>query len=331
MRKHLQAKLVIQNTQLLLTVEHQHFFLALKSLGIGPGDEVILPTFTMIATINAIIWSGATPILVDCTSQENWNINPEDIIKKITSKTKAIVPVHIYGYPCDMDIIVKIAKQHKLFIIEDAAEAIGSVFQHKYVGSFGDVSCFSLYSNKIITTGNGGIVTTDNIKIYRLLQKLRFFDFNANSHFTHHIIGYNLVLSGLLAALGYSQTKRFKKLIEKRREIYSWYTKYLIHKDITFLKPLEGASPNYWFPAILLKSFSQVVKTQKYLEKKHIETRVFFRPIHEQPVYKKMFASQRLPNAKYFWKKGLLLPSYNSLTKEDVQQISTAVSSSLSI
>jgi len=304
-------------------------FLALKSLGIGPGDEVIIPAYTMIATINAITWIGATPILVDCTSKENWNINPEQIINKVTKKTKAIIPVHIYGFPCNMDAILNIAKKHKLYVVEDAAEAMGSIYNNQYVGSFGDLSCFSLYSNKIITTGNGGIITTNNNKLYLLLRKLRFFDYGIESHFTHRIIGYNLVLSGLQASLGYSQTKRFSELINKRRLINNWYHKYLKYSHIRFLQPLPKTNPSYWFPAIILKSSLHIKKVQLSLEKNKIETRVFFRPIHKQPVYQKMFMGQMFPYAEYFWKHGLLLPSFYSLKEEDVKHIAAIINASL--
>jgi len=304
-------------------------FLALKSLGIGPGDEVIIPTYTMIATINAIVWIGATPVLVDCKSKEDWNMSPEEINNKINNKTKAIMPVHIYGFTCDLDTIINIAKKNNLYIIEDAAEAMGSIYKNKNIGSFGNISCFSLYSNKIITTGNGGIIATNNHKLNLLLRKLRFFDYGIESHFTHRIIGYNLVLSGLQASLGYSQTKRFSELIKKRRLINYWYIKYLKHPHIRFLQPLPQTNPNYWFPAIIFSSANLVNKVRKVLEQNQIETRVFFRPIHKQPVYKNLFINQIFPHAEYFWKHGLLLPSFHSLKEKDIKIITSIILSSI--
>jgi len=323
----------ISNTKYAVAVNSgtSALFLALKSLGIGFGDEVILPTYTMIATINAVIWTGATPILVDCKSKDDWNMDSKTILNKITNKTKAVIPVHIYGYPCDMDTITNIARQNNLYIIEDAAEAMGSLYKNKYMGSFGKIGCFSLYSNKIITTGNGGIITTNDYKLSLLLRKLRFFDYGVESHFTHRIIGYNLVLSGLQASLGYSQTKRFFELVSKRRLIFDWYIKHIQSPHIRFLKPFPKTSPNYWFPAIILSSSHLVRKMQKVLEKNKIETRVFFRPIHKQPVFKKLFANQKFPNSEYFWKHGLLLPSFHTLEEKDVKRIAAIISPLLNL
>lgn len=296
-------------------------FLALKALGIGSGDEVIIPTLTMIATVNAITWVGATPVLVDSTSTEDWNMNPDKIKEKITKKTKAIIPVHIYGYPCNMKTIIIVAKKHQLFVIEDAAEAMGATYKGRITGSWGDISCFSLYANKIITTGNGGMVCTNNEKIYRLIKKLEFFDFDEKTHFEHNIIGYNLVLSGLQASLGYSQIKRFDQLLEKRREIFKWYQENLKSKNIRFIVSSLESNPNYWFPAVITKTPSFKQKIIKILSKNGIETRNFFLPVHLQPVYKKIFDGQNYPISEYFFERGLLLPSFFDLSLSEVSYI----------
>ena len=288
-------------------------FLALKALGIGPGDEVILPTLTMIATVNAITWVGAKPILIDSTSKNDWNINPKEIEKKITKKTKAIMPVHIYGYPCNMNEINKIAKKHKLYVIEDAAEAMGALYKGKIAGSLSDISCFSLYSNKIITTGNGGMVCTDNQNIYQLIKKLSFFDFNEKTHFKHNLIGYNLVLSGLQSALGYSQVKKFDRLLNKRRQVFEWYRENLKNKFVRLIIPSRENNPNYWFPAVITKDKRTKEIIAKKLLNNKIETRDFFLPIHLQPVYKKNFQKEKYPISEYFFERGLLLPSYYDL------------------
>lgn len=296
-------------------------FLALKALGIGPGDEVILPTLTMIATVNAITWVGAIPVLVDSASKNDWNVDPKKIEEKITKKTKAIMPVHIYGYPCNMDKINSIAKKHKLYIIEDTAEAMGTLYKGKSAGGYGDISCFSLYANKIITTGNGGMVCTNNEKIYRLIKKLEFFDFDERTHFEHNIIGYNLVLSGLQASLGCSQVKRFDQLLEKRREIFRWYRENLKSKNIGFIISPKENNPNYWFPAIIAKTPLLKQKIIKSLNRNGVETRSFFLPIHLQPAYKKLFNGQNYPISEYFFERGLLLPSYFDLSLSEVSYI----------
>ncbi len=304
-------------------------FLALKALGIGPGDEVILPTLTMIATVNAITWVGAVPVLVDSTSNEDWNMDPTKIEEKISKKTKAIIPVHIYGYPCNMDEINQIAKKYKLYVIEDAAEAMGALYKGKLVGSLSKISCFSLYANKIITTGNGGMVCTDDKNIYKLVKKLSFFDFNETAHFEHNLIGYNLVLSGLQAALGSSQVKRFDKQLNKRRQIFSWYQENLKNKHIRLIVSPKENNPNYWFPAIIFDNREHKKKVIEDLLKNGVETRNFFLPIHLQPIYKSYFEKQEYPISEYFFERGLLLPSYFKLSLKQVFKISQVIKKSI--
>jgi len=306
-------------------------FLTLKAFNIKEGDEVIIPSFTMIATVNAITWVGAKPVLVDCQSKNDWNMDIDQIEKKITSKTKAIIPVHIYGYVSNIDSLVKIAKKHRLAVIEDAAEAMGATYNKKNAGSFGDASCFSLYTNKIITTGNGGIVATNSKHTYELIKKLAFFDFNNKVHFKHNLVGYNMVLSGLQAALGCAQLKKFNKLLKKRQLNYNWYKKYLINnKSIRFIAPNKKNKPNYWFPAIIPKDMRAKNKIISTLNKKKIETRNFFMPVNIQPVYKHMFLHQSYPVAEYFFKYGILLPSYNELSEDQVKKISELINISCS-
>lgn len=304
-------------------------FLALKALGIGSGDEVILPTLTMIATVNAVTLTGAKPVLAGSTSKDDWNISPYKILRKITSRTKAIIPVHLYGYPCDMEKINSIAKKYKLFVIEDAAESMGSLYKGKSIGSLGDISCFSLYTNKIITTGNGGVVCTNNEKINELVNRLKFFDHNEIVHFKHKIIAYNLVLSGLQAALGYSQIKRFNKRLKKRRQIYTRYKKSLNQEHIRFIKTNKDTYPNYWFPAIITEKYDAKKKIIRSLLKNQIEPREFFLPVHLQPVYRTLFSGEKYPIAEYFFKRGLLLPSYYDLSSRHVSHVCQIINNAL--
>ena len=303
-------------------------FLALKSLGVGEGDEVIIPSLTMIATINAITLTGAKPVLVDCKSFEDFNWDIEEVGKKITKKTKVLMPVHLYGYSADMEKLLKLAKERKIYVVEDAAESMGATYKGKALGSFGHLSCFSLYSNKIITTANGGIVATNNKKMYELVKKIRFFDFNENSHFTHKVIGYNMVLSGLQASLGFSQTKRFEAMLVRRREIFKEYKKYLKNQDKYFIPdPIEYQNPNYWFPAIIFKSSKTKEKVRLHLLRKGVETRVFFRPLHTQPVYRKLFKGEKYKKSEYFYEHGLLLPSFYELKNSQIKEISKLINS----
>jgi len=305
-------------------------FLTLKALRIVAGHEVILPTFTMIAAINAVVWAGAKPVLVDCCSYSDWNLSVDEIEKKITSKTKAIIAVHTYGYPCQIDRIKMIAKKHNLYLIEDAAEAMGSVYKGKTAGSFGDLSCFSLYANKIITTGNGGMVASNNKKLYKLIRQISFFDYNPKLHFTHRIFGYNLVLSGLQASLGVSQIRRLDRLLFKRKKTFSWYVKYLgENKNAYFLKPTKSQSPSFWFPALIFSNYATKERVRQVLEKEGVETRPFFRPIHLQPLYKNTFNKESFPKAEYFYQRGLLLPSFFDLKEKTVRSIINIVINNL--
>jgi len=200
--------------------------LALATLGIGPGDEVIIPTFTMIATINAVTYLGAKAVLVD-SELDTWNMDISQIESKITSKTKAIIVVHTYGHPVDMDKVNKIAKRHKLYVIEDAAEAHGATYKTKHVGSLSDMACFSFYGNKIITTGEGGMITTNNKEISDVARNLRDHAFSKERHFWHQYLGYNYRMTNMQAAIGLAQTERLEPLVKIKRDNAYYYTSLL--------------------------------------------------------------------------------------------------------
>lgn len=200
--------------------------LALVSLGIKEGDEVIIPDLTFIATANAVAYTGAKLAVVD-VEEETWCIDPESIKKTITERTKMIIPVHLYGHPANMDEIKKIVEKHGLYIVEDAAEAHGAEYKDRKVGSMGDVGCFSFYGNKIITTGEGGMITTNNGKVYEKAKLLRNHAMDKNKKYWHIEIGYNYRMTNIQAALGLAQFERIDKLIEKKRQIFNWYKEFL--------------------------------------------------------------------------------------------------------
>ena len=177
--------------------------LALMSLNIGPGDEVIVPTLTYIASVNPISYVGAKPVFAD-SLEDTWQIDPVDIENKITSKTKAIIVVHLYGHPCNMELIMKIAKKYNLFVIEDCAEALGSKFKDRFVGTFGDISTFSFFGNKTITTGEGGMVITNNKKIFKHCIHLKTQGLMDNKEYWHNIVGYNYRMTNICAAIGFA-------------------------------------------------------------------------------------------------------------------------------
>jgi perosamine synthetase len=303
--------------------------LALASLGIGPGDEVILPASTMIATAFAVVYCGAKPVLVDA-EQETWNVNVERLEEKITDKTKVIMPVHIYGHPCDMDPIMKLARDHDLFVVEDAAEAHGAEYRGKKVGGFGDVNCFSFYANKIITTGEGGMVVTNDEEIAERARLLKDLAHSPDKRFLHTAVAFNYRMTNIQAAIGLAQFERIEELVERRRRNAQLYNRLLQGiKGIRLPPEKEWARNVYWMYGILIEDefgMSRDALMQK-LEQKGIETRAFFMPMHEQPVFQAMglFHDERYPVAEELAKKGMYLPSSSGLKEEEIKYISATI------
>jgi len=298
--------------------------LSLVACNIGPGDEVILPTFTMIATVNAVRYCGATPVLVDA-DPATWNMDVGGIARKITKKTRAIMPVHIYGLPVDMDPIRKLAKKHGLWVIEDASEAHGATYKGRSVGSLGDIAAFSLFANKIIATGEGGIITTDNKKLADVVRLLRGHAFTPSHHFWHQYVGYSYEMTNLAAAVGLGQTERVRELVGKRRKNGALYSRLLRNiPGITVPVEPTGYTNVYWMYCI-------VVDQKKYgidrdalrdlLARKGIETRTFFVPIHFQPPYHDQFAGEQFPVADVLCRDGLYLPSASTLTQAEIRKV----------
>ena len=293
--------------------------LAFESLNLKKGDEVILPSFTIISCILPVIRCGAKPVLVD-SDPVTWNMNVNQVKEKITSKTKAIIAPHIYGLPIDMDPLLKIAKKNNLKIIEDAAEVLGLKYKNRKCGSFGDVSTFSFYANKHITTGEGGMIVTNDKKIAEKCKSLRNICFNSKRRFMHYDLGWNYRFTNLQSAIGLAQLEKLNKFINKKRRIGKFYNNGL-SKIKSFNLPLDKtkyAKNIYWVYGILLKKNSTIsLETlMKKLKDSGIETRNFFWPLHKQPVFKKMglFKKVKLPVSEYLAKNGLYLPTGMSLT-----------------
>ena len=293
--------------------------LAFESLDIKKNEEVILPSFTIISCILPIIRCGAKPVLID-SDPVTWNMDLNKIEKKITSKTKAIIAPHTYGLPIDMDPLIKIAKKYKLKVIEDAAEAIGLKYKKKECGSFGDVSTFSFYANKHITTGEGGMIVTDNKKIAERCKSLRNICFNKKRRFVHYELGWNNRFTNLQSAVGLAQLEKLNSFIIKKRNIGKVYNRELSKIKI-FHTPLDRqtfAKNIYWVYGLVLKKNSQISLKymMKQLMKEGIQTRHFFWPLHQQPILKKMgfFKNTKLPVAEYLSRNGLYLPSGLSIT-----------------
>ena len=298
--------------------------LALATLGLEPGDEVIIPTFTMIATANAVTYCGGRPVLVDaepCT----WNMDLNQVEDRITPRTRAIVPVHTYGHPVDMDSLRQMADRHGLLVFEDAAEAHGARYKGRPVGSLGDAACFSFYGNKIITTGEGGMVTTNNEQIARLAWNLRDHAFSHERHFWHKFVGFNYRMTNMQAAIGLAQTEQLEKFVQMRRANAAYYSSLLAAvPGITTPPEADWAMNVYWMYGILVDEKAYGMnrdQLRRALAERGIETRTFFIPMHCQPVYFDQYRGQRFPVAEDLCRCGFYLPSASSLTRAEIERV----------
>ena len=301
--------------------------LALATLGMKRGDEVIIPTFTMIATANAVTYTGAKPVLVD-SELVTWNIDVNKIEEEITNKTKAIMVVHTYGHPVDMDPVLDLARDNGLYIVEDAAEAHGAEYKGKRVGALGDVGCFSFYANKIITTGEGGMIVTNNEELAEKARMLKDMAFEKERRFWHRYLGFNYRMTNLQAAIGVAQMEKLDQFVEVRRRNASLYNSLL--KDIegiTLPPEADWAKNVYWMYSVLIEdSFGRDRnELMKHLSENGIETRTFFNPIHVQPLYCKRYKGEKYPLAEELSRKGINLPSGNTLKKEEIEHIAECI------
>ncbi len=300
--------------------------LAIEALDIKRGDEVIVPTLTFIATANVVKYTGAKPVFVD-SNRNYWCIDPEKIEEKITQRTKAIMPVHLYGHPCDMDAISKIAKEHDLYIVEDCAEAHGAKYKGKKVGTFGIISCFSFYGNKIITTGEGGMCVTDNEELAEKMRILRDHGMSPQKRYWHKVIGFNYRMTNLQAAIGVAQLEKLDKFAEKKRKNAETYNQFLKNVEGLVLPPeMPWAKNVYWMYSILVENNFGINRDQliEKLADSDIDSRPFFYPIHTMPPYKE---NEEYPIAEEISKEGLNLPSSVKLSNEDLERIVSAICS----
>jgi len=295
--------------------------LALVSLGIKEGDEVIIPDFTFVATANAVRYTGARVVTVDI-DEYTLCIDPDKIEASITKKTKAIIPVHIYGHPANMIEINIIAKRHKLLVIEDAAEAHGAEIEGRRVGSFGDCGVFSFYGNKIITTGEGGMITTNSKELYERAVYLRDHAMSKEKRYWHPELGFNYRMINLQAALGVAQIERIDELLDKRLEVFELYKKYLSSIPICMLnRTAKWAKNVYWMICLEIEGFDED-KRNKFMDKlkvKGIDSRPYFYPISDMSEYYK--SENTTPITHKIYKKGINLPSYFDIKEQDIRYI----------
>ena len=299
--------------------------IAIKSLNLKKHSEVLIPTFSIISTANAVVKNNLKPVLLDC-DLNTWNVTASEVLNKITKKTKAIVITHIYGLPVDLDKILKIAKQKNIKIIEDAAEVIGLKYKNKMCGSFGDLSVFSFYANKHITTGEGGMICTDNKKLLNTCKSLRNLSFS-NSYFdrfNHTDISWNYRMTNLQAAFGCGQLKNINWIVKRKREIgKKYFDKLKKIKDI-ILQPykVSYAKNIYWVFGIVLGKQIKIGRDDlmKKLLRYGIETRPFFKPMNQQKIFKKykIYNATMYPNANFLSKNGFYLPSGLALNNTEI-------------
>jgi perosamine synthetase len=295
---------------------------ALLALGIGENDEVIVPTLTYIASVNAISYTGAKPVFVD-SEYDTWQISPTDVIKKITSKTKAILAVHLYGHPCEMHTLQVICKEHNLFLIEDCAEAIGALYNNKHVGTFGDISTFSFFGNKTITTGEGGMVVTNDETLHDRVVHFKGQGLAMHRQYWHDVIGYNYRMTNICAAIGLAQLEEINTIIEKKLFIADYYKEGIKSLPLSFHGEYGDVRHSYWMCSVVVEKPEQRDQLRAHLENLNIETRPVFYPVHTMPMYSQKF--ERHVNAEKIGWRGLNLPSFPSLSKENQDFIISAI------
>jgi perosamine synthetase len=296
--------------------------LAMVALGIGPGDEVIVPTLTYIASVNAITYTGATPVFVD-SLLSTWQMDPADVARKLSPRTRAILAVHVYGHPCDMGALRQIASENSAFLIEDCAEAIGTKYRGRHVGSFGDIAAYSFYGNKTITTGEGGMVTTNDETLYARAVHFKGQGLAAHREYWHDVVGYNYRMTNICASLGLAQLEQVDTFLDRKRRIAELYRKGLEGSGVIPHLETQGCTHSYWMCSILVSDPADRDPLRDHLANHGIETRPVFYPVHTMPMYATKF--QRHPVAEDIGWRGINLPSWPGLSDGDVGQICNAI------
>ncbi|MBI1194824.1 MAG: aminotransferase class I/II-fold pyridoxal phosphate-dependent enzyme [Gammaproteobacteria bacterium] len=300
--------------------------LALLALGVGPGDEVIVPSLTYIATANAVSYCGATPVFADA-DPDTWNAGAEQIEPLITSRTKAVIVVHLFGNPVDMDAVLALARAHDVFVVEDAAEAHGATIGDRKVGSIGDIGTFSFYGNKIMTTGEGGLVTTDNEELANRMRLRCGQGMDPARRYWFPIIGYNYRLTNLQCAIGLAQLERIGDFIRARRRCAETYRAHLSEIDaLTFQAQPDGHGV-WWMFSVLMPDPEARDRTMRLLEENGIETRPLFWPVHILPPYQSLGAS--CPVAERIAPRGINLPSGGHIGEDEIRRIAGLIRKAL--
>lgn len=301
----------------------------LLALGIGPGDEVLVPSFTYVASANAVAYTGATPILVESEAQ-HWNMDPARLEEAITPRTRAIMVVHLYGHPTDMAAVEAVARRHDLLVVEDAAEAHGARVEGRTVGSFGAGATFSFYGNKIVTTGEGGMVTTNSAELAAKIRLLRGQGMDPQRRYWFPIVGYNYRMTNLAAALGCAQMERIEAFIARRRELAGWYHDTLAPSVEALGMQLASEAPStrnvHWLVSLRVPA-TQRDGLMRHLLAQGIDSRPFFPPLHTLPIYcdERYHGGRDLRVAEELGATGLNLPTFGAMTRGDVDRVAHAI------
>ena len=292
--------------------------LALVALGLAPGDEVIVPTLTYVASVNAISYTGATPVFAD-SSRDTWQLDFEDVLRKLTPKTRAIMAVHLYGHPCDMDPLVHLCRERGLFLVEDCAEALGASYKGHHVGSFGHIAIYSFYGNKTITTGEGGMVVTNDETLHARTVRFRGQGLAAHRQYWHDVVGYNYRMTNICAALGLAQLEQADVFLARKRELAKHYRERLSAVGLEFQGEADWARHAHWMCSALVPEAFQRDPLRAHLAESGIETRPVFYPVHTMPMYSQRF--QRHVVAEDLGWRGLSLPSWPGLSDSQVEEV----------
>jgi perosamine synthetase len=295
--------------------------LAFLALGIGPGDEVLVPSLTYIAPVNMIALTGATPVLVD-SLPSTWQMDPEDVRRKVSSRTRAILAVHLYGQPCEMDELLKICDEKRLWLVEDCAEAFGAFYKGRSVGTFGEIATYSFFGNKTITTGEGGMVVSRNADLLDKAIHLRGQGVSPVVEYWHDVLGFNYRLNNISAAIGLAQFERADEILELKRRVAVWYEEMLADQPLEVHREAEGTHHSFWMCSALAANELTRDALRAHLRSRGIETRPVFHPAHTMPVFHSSFP---FPVAESLSRRGFNLPSYPELTRDLVAQICASI------
>lgn len=302
--------------------------LALLCLGIKKGDEIIIPDLTFAATINAALYIGAKPVIAK-VNKKTWTIDPNNLKKLCNERTKAIIAVHLFGNPCNLNYLVKFCKKNNLYLIEDCAESIGSYYNNKLVGKFGDAATFSFYGNKTITTGEGGMILFKKNTLHEKARILRDHGMNKQKRYYHNVVGYNYRLTNMQAAIGCAQFERFDEIINEKIKIAKEYKKYLKQiKNVSFQEDEPLSKNTFWAVALQIETKKDISFVINNLERSGIEVRNFFYPLSSQKIYKNYKVLDNSNEIKLF-EKGLILPSFNGISKKQIKYVSECLIKSI--